>query len=124
LSDELALRLLDKLERLETERLAWGLVDGGFTAEEVESHAAQVVEEALAADQSSIPPPVGELISALERRVLVWATPDTPRRYRTRMAETVRLLARLRQLFRDGDWTPAQVAEHFDVLRLRAVWDE
>jgi ATP-dependent helicase Lhr and Lhr-like helicase len=105
LSDELALRLLDKLERLEAERLAWGLVDGGFTAEELELHATELVEGAFAAEGSSIPPAAGELISILERRVLIWASPEAPRRYRTRIGEAVRLLVRLRQMFREEDWS-------------------
>jgi hypothetical protein len=105
LSDALALRLLDQLERLEAERLAWGLVDGGFTFDELESHAADLIDEVLAADDAALPPTGPELIAALEKRVLVWATPETPRRFRTRMAESVRLLARLRQMFREGDWS-------------------
>ena len=107
MSDEIALELLDKLERLEAERLAWGLVDGGFTRAEIEHYAADLVERALTADDSATPPSVPDIISTLESRVLLWATPETPRRFRTRIGEAVRLLARLRQMFREGDWNVA-----------------
>ena len=50
------------------------------------------------------------MFEELLRRLLVVRAPEQPGRYRTRMAETVRLLARLRQLFSkhaDGAWSTA-----------------
>ena len=88
-------RFLDTLERDEMTLLAWGSVDAGFTESEVRDRA-----DACAA---SIEPPSvspSELIEGLlsEKQLFYFSSPRGTI-FRTRMAETVRLVARLRQLF-------------------------
>jgi hypothetical protein len=87
--DPLLFSVLDRLEQLESVLLTWGYVDGGFTEEEIIS-----ISEDLGADNGE--DTLDDLIAAelvvrlrMGRRVV----------YRTRSGETIRLLARLRQLF-------------------------
>ena len=104
------LEILGAIERSEARLLSWGLVDGSFGEDEL----LQTIEEQLER-QPQAPPSAGELdaedaFEELLRRQLVVRTPEQPGRYRSRMAETVRLLARLRQLFpkhSDGAWSTA-----------------
>jgi hypothetical protein len=84
---------LSAVEEAEARLLSWGLVDGSFTEPELlallEAEARRLgVEE----DADS-------LLTDLLDRSLVIRVPGKPHQYRTRMAETVRLLTRLRQLF-------------------------
>src|SRR6266545_3952273 len=116
MSDEAnLLAVLDQLERLESPLLTWGCVDGGFTEDEVIG-----VAEALGADDGE--DTLDELLASrhmlqlrVGRRVI----------YRTRSGETIRLLARLRQLFpkhsRDGGWrhAPTLVSDFRYTLRPR-----
>ncbi len=88
-----ALDVLGALEQAETRLLAWGLIDGALSED--------VVLEFLKREASRLEvfvSPDDLLDELLARRLLVPA-PDQPMHYRTRMAETVRLIARLRQLF-------------------------
>ncbi len=91
-----AMQLLDRIEREEVRLLSWGLVEGFFSKAELESlidgwRVAARAPEQLSAD---------DLLGELERRRLVIRL-EYPGglAYRSRMAETTRLLARLRQLF-------------------------
>ncbi|QDV37412.1 protein DpdJ [Tautonia plasticadhaerens] len=99
---------LDVLEREESKLLSWGVVDGGFTAEEIEEHA----EAAIAS--RGIDLSAGELRDELiDRKLLFPMLLGSRQLYRTRMAEAVRLLARLRQLFPGRPWriAPTLVAD-------------
>ena len=88
------LRILGYLEDAELKSIAWGLVDGGFADDElldVLDDAADVLGDTRSAE---------EIRQQLESRVLISKiTSSAGSSWRTRMAETVRLLARLRQLF-------------------------
>ncbi|GIV03596.1 MAG: hypothetical protein KatS3mg015_2426 [Fimbriimonadales bacterium] len=85
-------KLLNELERGELPLLGWGVVDGHFTEDELE----EKIEEF--ADHHGLE--AGELRQELLKRGLVFEFPTQRGTiFRTRMAETVRLLARLRQLF-------------------------
>ena len=88
------LRILGLLEDQELKTLAWGLVDGGFADDEL----LDLLEDAATAvgdDRSE-----EEIKQQLESRVLITKVASPAGSvWRTRMAETVRLLARLRQLF-------------------------
>ncbi len=81
-------RVLDRLELAETRRLAWGLVEGGFSESEV---LREVGEE---------PGPLTtpELFSELLAQRLVFKDPVT-QLYRTRMSEGIRLMRFNRQWF-------------------------
>lgn len=86
--------LLDDLENLELPLLSWGITTGTLSRDEVES----VVDKRISGW------PLGTLlddvIELLVDRSLLFAIPgSSPPRYRTRLSETIRLAATLRQLF-------------------------
>ena len=97
--ETLLLAALDHIEQREARLLTWGLVDGHVSA--VETHG--VIDSLL--DDPVIGVGVsfhdaGGVVAELIDRALLFDIGDEPRtRYRSRMAEGVRLLFRLRQLF-------------------------
>ena len=111
MSDEqprLDIELLDELERLESRLLSWGVVDGGFTYEELLDAPSDDLQDAIEGAGEV----VDDLIEQLDRqRLLLRLRGDGEDRFRTRMAETIRLLVRLRQLFskheRGNSWQTA-----------------
>ncbi len=88
-------QFLSELETLETRLLYWGVVDGSFTRDEIVEAAAKAVGE------TDVDPE--ELLEEMIAQQLVFEVVDGTR-YRTRMAETMRLLVRLRQLFPGRPW--------------------
>lgn len=99
-------RALDALEQRELRLLVWGLVDPAMTAEEVRRVLLGVFEDkqndTLFADPDCTIGNVDELFRHLREQVLLLEVPScagSEPHWRTRMAEGVRLLARLRQLF-------------------------
>ena len=89
----IAAAALSRIELREAELLAWGIVDSASTEDEFDN--------LLTHD---LPP--GTRVEDLKRdlldRLLVVRTPNGG--YRTRMAETLRLLSKLRQLFPQQRW--------------------
>ena len=89
---------LDAIEQAEVALLSWGDVEWSLTEAELvallrSNGLAETQDEAL------------ELIDSLEGRYLVHRQDsDAGPRYRSRASETVRLLSRLRQLFRADGW--------------------
>lgn len=93
-------QILDLMEHREARLLAWGIVDAYFSVDElhdlidppIEAALERGFEEFLAAK---------EVVSALLKMQWITAAEgvDGAIGYRSRMAETIRLLARLRQLF-------------------------
>ena len=121
---KLLAEFLSTVERSEAALLSWGLVDGFSTEEELIDRA-----EALLASQDAWNLFSGGLamLDEMERRGLLfrWNVSGATR-YRSRMAEAVRLAARLRQLFpkhlrQPGGWTasPTLVADFRFLLRAR-----
>lgn len=105
---DVVLELLSRLEAQESRLLTWGIVDGGFSEDEFRQMAESIVEETGEGDPSIL---MDELLT---RRLVFGICQDMGGyRYRTRMAETVRLLARLRQWFHGRDWrlAPTLVAD-------------
>lgn len=101
--EDLLRGILDAIEQREARLLVWGLVDGRLARDELgglidpllDKALEQGIEDFLSAD---------DVISELGKRGLLFATDDYPYPgYRTRMAETVRLATRLRQLFPQHD---------------------
>lgn len=93
--------VLDDLEDLELPLLAWGVTTGTIAHDEV----LDAINERLISDDA---PDVtaDEVFTALRDTALLFQIPgSSPRRYRTRLAETVRLTTRLRQLFGPRDLT-------------------
>jgi hypothetical protein len=113
---------LSYLEKLEARLLSWGVVDGAFSREEILQH--------LQGHLDSTPDDTRTAESLLDDfldRCLLFRFVDQQQgsRYRTRMAETVRLLVRLRQLWpnntANGRWraAPTLVSDFRFVLRER-----
>lgn len=95
---------LDRLERLEVRVLVWGLVDSALSLREVDD----TLRDVLNAHQELVADPnctidtecsLRQRLIDLNYLTLIPGRPAAPSRYRTRMAEGVRLFARLRQLF-------------------------
>jgi hypothetical protein len=112
------LSVLDRLERAESALLSWGYVDGGFTDDEVRSH----ISDELGLDAAEVDDVLDEL---LKGALLIRVRAGRRVIYRTRSAEAVRLMARLRQLFpphlRTGRWrtAPTLVSDYRYDLRPR-----
>src|SRR5262249_31059886 len=100
--EALLVAALDEIEQREARLLIWGLVDGFLTAGE----AAEIIDTLLddprfAAADFAAPLnflSAADVLAALQARALVLNVSDgSEPRYRSRMAETVRLLFCLRQ---------------------------
>jgi hypothetical protein len=91
-----AIDFLGALERSEAALLGWGVTDGFFLESELEERA----EQFAASRAIDIATP-WDLVEALLDARLLWRLPGSAAspRYRSRFAEGVRLLARLRQIF-------------------------
>lgn len=114
-----ALAFLDRIERSEAGLLGWGHTDGYFTEAELEERADAFVSEHPDSGFFS----GWEVVQTLVDARLLWPIAGRPQRYRTRMAEGIRLLTRLRQIFHgDPDaWrgAPALVSDYRLLLRPR-----
>lgn len=100
-SSALALELLSRLENREAELLSWGVVDGAFTEDEVYGEIEAFLESQD--DSPALLPTPDDLFDELRDARLIWPIPPDGERYRTRMAEGIRLLFRLRQILH---WRP------------------
>lgn len=102
---------LDVVERHESRFLAWGILDRSMTRSEIES---------LLAEGGDADP--RKSFEELVRRLLIFEIPrSSPPRYRSRMAESVRLFASLRQQFPGRPWAtaPRLVADFRFLVRPR-----
>lgn len=97
LSREFVGNLLNDLEDLELPLLSWGVTDGALSEAEV----LEVIFRALTTHPDAPRDATAEevLDELRDRAVLVQLLAQTPRRYRTRFAEALRLTVQLRQLF-------------------------
>lgn len=117
----LALDFLTSLEQREMRLLGWGYVDASWSIDELTDLADEFV---ITYDESGLVSP-GDLLAELRDRALLLAVDGgAGREFRTRMAETIRLLSRLRQLFpkhRDAGWVhaPTLVSDFRVVSRAR-----
>lgn len=104
---DLALDFLTALEEREMRLLTWGYVDNAWTADEISDLADEFV---LEHDDSGVISGT-DLVTILKSKALLLVVDGgAGESLRTRMAETVRLLARLRQLFpkhKDAKWNNA-----------------
>ena len=98
---------LSFLEVQESRLLSWGFYDVSFDASEVESMMEQDAESPLVEYWERL---VDEgwttlsLLDEMEHSGLLYRVNSDTDSYRTRFAEGVRLLARLRQMFKPQDW--------------------
>lgn len=102
--EALLVAALDGIEQREARLLAWGLVDGSLTLGEVADIVDGLLDDPRFAGEAYEQPlrflSGAEVIEALKARALLFDVRESEEpRYRSRMAETVRLLFRLRQLF-------------------------
>jgi hypothetical protein len=110
--DTRLLEVLSDLERAEARLLAWGVVDGAMSEEEILA----LIEQATVHHGLAELP--DDVLEDLIGRRLVFEVSDIHGGYRTRMAEAVRLFARLRQWMHGRAWpdAPTLVADfRFDV---------
>jgi len=118
----LKLEFLSELERREAELLSWGVVDGFFPDDELlDLIDAYLSEHDAEQDYDD----ADELLDVLREEALVYELPGTEARYRSRMAEGIRLLFRLRQILHWRAWNDAQnlVADYRLLLRPRRYPD-
>ena len=104
-------RLLDLIEQRELAWLSWGRVDGVLTRKEVENSARETIPKGAKAA-------INELIEKSLLLDVDGLETDQPKRkrYRSRFAETVRLLVRVRQIFQGQKWQDApQLVSDFRV---------
>src|SRR5262249_6735743 len=102
------LDFLTSLEQREMRLLGWGYVDSSWSAEELDELADEFVIEH---DRSGLVTSAELLAELRARALLLPVDGGAERQFRTRMAETIRLLSRLRQLFprhRDAGWMQAR----------------
>ena len=115
---------LGELERSEARLLNWGVVDGCWEKEELKDFAEAFLDRTDGWDAYSQP---GDLIDALGDQGLLFHWEESGQdHYRTRCAESIRMLARLRQLFpkhlnQPNAWqtAPTLVADYRLLLRSR-----
>jgi hypothetical protein len=118
-----AAEFLGVLERKEAALLAWGLVEGSFTYDDLLQHAEAFCEKHFLWEFFSKPEVLVETL--VRQRLLFSFWSEGQERYRTRMGESVRLLSRLRQLFpkhlQGNGWqiAPTLVADYRLLLRCR-----
>ena len=108
---------LDALEEIEVRCLVWGLVDANLSHDEVRQALRATLQspkgQALALQDDCTISDAAELRDRLVEHGCLFPALDHQGRqtgWRTRMAEGVRLLAQLRQMFprhKDGGWTNA-----------------
>ena len=103
LKEAVAGELLNRLEDLELPLLSWGVTTGALSRDEIleviESYARDCPSDLSDTDAAEI------LDDLLDAALLFKVLDTSPPRYRTRMAETLRLTSRLRQLFGPQDLT-------------------
>lgn len=98
-SIDFLLKCLDVIERRESNLLVWGVVDLAYTKYELEELIDPTLDKAMqdGLDDFILP---GDVIQALlDNGFLHTFDENDEPRYRSRMAETIRLINRLRQLF-------------------------
>ena len=95
--DDPRLVFLNRLERIESKLLSWGLVDGSFCTDELIDLCEEFLQEHELWQQYE---DEDAFLESMEDHGLLHRITDgMDVRYRTRMAESIRLLARMRQLF-------------------------
>ena len=115
---ELIDSVLDRVESLELLSLRWGYVDGSLSEEEVDSLAAEIVASAGASLSAS------DLVETMVTGSLLFEFSGADGyRYRSRFAEGVRLLTRLKQLMPNRHWlaSPDLVSDYRVDAKPRAM---
>lgn len=113
MNDDDLRHLLNEIEKRELPLLTWGISNGSFTLRELEDIVHGVLPDA----------DVDDAIDELIERGLIVSKGVADERFRSRMAETVRLATSLRQWFHGKDWStaPALVSDARFLSRPRLV---
>lgn len=93
------LAFLGELERAESELLSWGIVEGSFSRQELVARAMDYIDRRVDEGHNPGFTSADALLGWLDEHRLLWPVYDEEDRYRTRMAEALRLIANLRQMF-------------------------
>lgn len=124
--DEFLTSILNLLEDREERLLAWGLVDGFFSYDEMCDLIDPLIDRAISDGFDCFLSADDVLDELLQRKLIALVPrPDGGKAYRSRMTETVRLMQRLRQLFPkhagDNNWqhAPSLVADFRFIRRKR-----
>lgn len=100
LCENFLISTLDRIEQREARLLAWGIVDGAFRYDEMCDLLNPMIEDAINGGLEDFLSAKDVLAELLQRKLLVEVPMgEGATGYRSRMAETVRLIQRLRQLF-------------------------
>jgi hypothetical protein len=99
--------LLANLERREAALLEWGFLDVSHTCDEIVDLFANDPEWGVAFQELANGSEELFVDNLAECCLLHRVSEDTPRTYRSRFAESIRLMARLKQRFKDTDWSHA-----------------
>ena len=120
--ETLLLALLDGIEQREARLLTWGLVDGHVSAGEIRGLADALLDDPVIGAGVSYQA-ADEVTAELINRALLFDIGEEPGiRYRSRMAEGVRLLFRLRQLFPQHRGPTGWQAAPTLVADFRFIW--
>lgn len=121
-NDSFLIAALDQIEQREARLLSWGLVDSFISKGELR----EIIDDLLDA------PPVLDgltfydvetVVAALTDQTLIFDVGEDPgERYRSRMAESVRLMFRLRQMFPKHDGVAGWQAAPTLVADFRFIW--
>lgn len=121
-NEKLLLASLDGIEQREARLLAWGLVDGFLSSRELSDIVDPLLDDPAFADGLTFVS-VAEVIAALKSRALLFDISDqSGERFRSRMAEAVRLFFRLRQLFPQHQGLTGWQAAPTLVADFRFIW--
>lgn len=121
-NEKFLLASLDQIEQREARLLAWGLVDGFLTPSELAEIIDPMLDDPAYADGLTFVS-VAEVIAVLKSRALLFDVGEQKGgRYRSRMAEAVRLLFRLRQLFPQHSGLTGWQAAPTLVADFRFIW--
>lgn len=103
--------VLNALDKHQTKALNWGFFDLSVSETDIADVLAEALPERYSRAWEELCEGEGYDVSVLTSELvgahLLYADPTRPGRYRTRFAEGVRLVARLRQTFRPHQWATA-----------------
>lgn len=120
--DSFLIAALDQIEQREARLLSWGLVDSFLSAVELREIIDDLLDKPPVLDGLTFFD-VKTVVAALIDRTLIFDVGEDPgERYRSRMAEGVRLMFRLRQLFPKHDGVAGWQAAPTLVADFRFIW--
>ncbi len=119
-------QFLGFLERLETGLLSWGFYDFSYSEDEIQSFIDNAAPAELRTQITELEEQgysLGNVVEEFAFHNLLHRVQPNGSRFRTRFAEGIRLIARLRQMFRGADWAtgPTLVSDIKVDLRHRFV---